>query len=40
MSIAKSVADNYEDQEFRNSFVDIALDLYGLTGLAAPLWPV
>ncbi|BCS02405.1 NCBP1 family protein [Aspergillus luchuensis] len=27
VSIAKSVADNYEDQEFRNSFVDIALDL-------------
>ncbi|PWY71516.1 cap binding protein [Aspergillus sclerotioniger CBS 115572] len=27
ISIAKSVADNYGDEEFRNSFVEIALDL-------------
>jgi hypothetical protein len=26
--IAKSVAENYEDEELRKSYVDIAIDLY------------
>jgi hypothetical protein len=26
--IAKSVAENYEDEELRNNYVDIAIDLY------------
>lgn len=28
MVIAKSVAENYEDEELRKSFVEIAIDLY------------
>lgn len=28
LSIAKSVAENYEDEELRDNFIEIALDLY------------
>ena len=28
MSVAKSVAENYEDQELRDTFINISLDLY------------
>ena len=33
VNIAKSVADNYEDEELRNTFVDISLDLSVRTAL-------